>query len=758
MEAVKSVVSFHIAENLCKFGAALNQRPMKKYLPLILLLSCLQLNAKEGMWLPVLLEQLNIDDMQANGLKLSAEDIYSINQSSLKDAVVHFNGGCTSEMISADGLLLTNHHCGYGQIQSHSSVEHDYLTDGFWAMSREEELPNPGLSATFIVRMEDVTDRVLAGIDENTMKKERERKIKENIEKIKKGEEEGTHYEARIKPFYYGNEYYMFITETFKDVRLVGAPPSSIGKYGFDTDNWMWPRHTGDFSLFRIYANKDNQPAEYSEDNVPYQPRHHFPISLKGYEKGDFTMVYGFPGRTQEYVTSYAVDLISSGSNPIKIGIRTTKLDIMNRAMSGSDEVRIKYAAKQSRTSNAWKKWKGQNRGLKKLDAIEKKQAWEREFEEKVNGNPTQFKDYVGLIKKLEHQYDMVHDVTLARDYFVEIAYFGTDIVSFSRSFNKLVADAESGKTISEDQLNEARHKAEKFFKDFDLETDKEIFTALFSLYEENVEGEFRQEVLDEVMKKHKGSMAAFADDLYAKSYFADKGRTMELLEAFDKKSAAKVRKDPAFDFMTQLWRNYNGKVRPRYTQNYDKINELNATYMRGQIEVFPERMYYPDANSTLRVTYGKVDDYAPADGVHYRHYTTLDGVIEKYDPDNKEYHLPQKLIDLHTAKDYGQYGQDGELYVCFTASNHTTGGNSGSPVIDGNGALIGLNFDRNWEGTMSDLMYDPDQCRNISVDIRYVLFIVDKFAGATHLIDELTLIEAESAMMVPEAETPATE
>jgi hypothetical protein len=694
------------------------------------------------MWIPSVLKQINLDDMKASGLQLSAEEIYSINKSSLKDAIVHFGGGCTSELISSDGLLLTNHHCGYGAIQSHSSVENDYLTDGYWARNRSEELRNPDLTATIIQRIEDVTKQVLEGVQADMNESERNEVIKENSAKLIEAAIGDRHYGATIKPFYNGNAYYLFVTETFKDVRLVGAPPSSIGKYGFDTDNWIWPRHTGDFSLFRIYAGPDNKPAEYSEENVPYTPKHFLPISLKGIKEGDFTMVYGFPGRTQEYLPSYAVEMIQNVSDPLKVSIRTRKLEVLDAAMAASDEVRIQYASKQSRTSNAWKKWRGEIRGLKKLDAIAKKQATEALFTKQVGEN-TAFEKYADILPTYKEVYEQLGEVQVARDYFVEIAYFGIESLRYASGFRSLVHGAEKGETDTA-LVRRLLKGTEGYFKDFNKQTDRSIFEALMMMYVDAPASGYRPRVLNEVIgNNYKGNVQAYADEVYSKSVFMSASSIQDVLSNWDKKALKALQKDPLFQLADALYSNYETNIRPLYNTLNDQLDALDRRYMEALQLVLPNhKNYYPDANSTLRITYGKVSPYMPRDAVKYDYFTTLDGAVEKYDPTVKEFDLPEKLLALHAKKDYGRYGKDGVLPVCFIASNHTTGGNSGSPVLNGRGELIGLNFDRNWEGTMSDIMYDPDQCRNISVDIRYVLFIIDKFADAGYLLENMKITE----------------
>ncbi|MEQ8323379.1 MAG: S46 family peptidase [Vicingaceae bacterium] len=711
---------------------------MKRFLfAFTIILFAFNLMAKEGMWVPIFLEGALMDDMRSSGLKLSAEDIYSVNHSSLKDAVVRFGGGCTAEIISADGLLLTNHHCGYGTIQSHSSLENDYLTNGFWARSRPEELKNPGLEVTIIKSIKDVTAEVLKGVDSEN---ERDSLIKNNSNSIVNENTVEGSYEAFIRPFFNGNQYILFITETFKDVRLVGAPPSSIGKYGFDTDNWVWPRHTGDFSIFRIYAGKDNKPAEFNESNSPYKPKHHLPISLKGYNEGDFTMVYGFPYRTDEYLTASAVDFIMNVSNPTKIKIRTAKLEVLNQHMREDDLVRIKYAAKQSSTSNAWKKWMGQNRGLQRNHSIEKKKKFEREFLLRCDGN-SDFSEYKNIIDDLDKTYATFNQVGLARDYFVEAAYYSTDLMRFARGFMGVYDEVERGKSLSPEEKEKLLNRLRGFYKNYDAPTDQAVFSAVMPLYLSSDDDEYKADVLRTAVSDHKSSYENWASDLYHDSPLADSADFYARMSANPTKTIKSLKKDDFFQLVRRLNMHYQNVISPAYKNLSDQLDVLNRQYVEAIINVFPERKAYPDANGTLRLSYGAIEGMEPADGIMYDYYTTMEGVLEKYVPGSEEYDLPEKLIALHEGGDYGQYAQDGELRVCFIASNHTSGGNSGSPVLNANGELIGLNFDRNWEGTMSDISYDIDQCRNISVDIRYVLFIVDKFAQASYLIDELSLV-----------------
>lgn len=694
------------------------------------------LSAKEGMWLPMLLKSLNESDMQSMGLKLSAEDIYSVNQSSLKDAIVSFGGFCTGEIISDQGLILTNHHCGYGQIQSHSSIENDYLTNGYWAMNHSEELKNPGLTATFIVRMEDVTKTILDGISADLSESDRQKEIRKRITAKVEETSKDSHYEAYIRPFFYGNEYYMFVTETFKDIRLVGAPPSAIGKFGGDTDNWMWPRHTGDFSLFRIYANKDNMPADYSEENIPYKPKHFLPISMNGIKKGDFTMVYGFPGRTQEYLTSYAIQQIKEVINPAQIEVREQALKVMDKHMKASDKVRIQYASKYASIANYWKKWIGENGGLQKANAIQLKQNREAAFTEATVG----MEEYKSILSDLEVRYKGIEEYALARSFFVEIPYRKMEMLQLSSRFSSIVGKTTKGEEVDAATLDKLKKQVSAHFKNFDLKTDIEVSEVLLKEYKKQLKGSY----VPSILKGSKFNASDFYTSYTQKSNFLTEEKVLSLLNNWGKSSAKKIQKDPVYRLMKEFWDIYFKNVRPTYSKYSSEIDSLSKIYVKGLRDHVPG-IYYPDANSTLRLAYGQVDNYEPKDGVVYDYFTSGKGILEKYDPDNVDFDLPKRLVDLIEKKDYGQYAdEDGSLHVCFTASNHSTGGNSGSPVINGKGELIGLNFDRNWEGTMSDINYDISQCRNISVDIRYVLFVVDKYANAGHLVKEMKLVSTK--------------
>ncbi len=717
---------------------------IQKYLTLAILSFSLfgtSLKADEGMWIPMLLEQLNEDEMIDMGLELTAEDIYSINKSSLKDAIVHFGGGCTAEMISKEGLMLTNHHCGYGEIQSHSSVEHDYLKDGFWAMSRDEELPNEGLTASFIKRMEDVSDKALSGVRSDMSEAERRDMISVNIKVIVEEATTGTHYTAKVKPFFKGNQYFLFVIETFKDVRLVGAPPSSIGKYGADTDNWVWPRHTGDFSIFRIYADKNNNPAEYSKDNVPYIPKHSLPISIKGVKEGDFTMVFGFPGRTNEYLPSDEIDQTLHVINPAKIKLRGTTLELMDKKMRADQNVKIQYAAKQSSISNGYKKWIGENTGLKESRGLDKRRKYEAEFTVQTNGMK-EFAKYKGILRSMKDLYKKRKPFLLAREFFIETSYINVSSMQSCFGIYRLlnVKDDEEKFKAGIERL---KGSSVKYFKDLDVDLDRSILASLIKINVEDLEEGQYPSIYKTMYDKSNGDVYGLLGKMYKKSHIVSEDKMNKLLASSPKKIAKKLSKDPFFKMFKAGADNYYKNIAPKYAKIQDSIDRLMRDYMAAQMDVFSGKRFYPDANSTLRLSYGKVEGMSPKDALVYKHQTYLDGVIAKYVPGDYEFDLPKKLIDLYEDKDYGQYADaNGKMPVCFIASNHTTGGNSGSPALNGKGELIGLNFDRAWEGTMSDLNYDVKRCRNIMVDARYVLFIVDKYAGATHLIEEMELVK----------------
>ena len=693
------------------------------------------------MWIPTLLSKYNIEEMQQMGFHLTAEDVYSVNKNSMKDAVVLFGSGCTGEMVSADGLLLTNHHCGYGAIQSHSALEHDYLTDGFWAGSREEELPNPGLSVRFLVRLDDVTGSVIAGTD-SLKGNDLELKLAENIRNIESAAEENKKYEAIVKPLFHGNQYFVYIYQIYKDVRLVGAPPSSIGKFGGDTDNWMWPRHTGDFSVFRVYANKNNGPAEYSPENVPFHPKSFFPISLAGVQPKDFVMVFGFPGSTDQYLPSYAVDLIMNQSDPDRIRIREEKLEVLDKHMKKNPFVRIQYASKYAGTSNSWKKWQGEIRGLKRLNAVTVKQDFEKQFEQWYSKNDTLKEEYGDIFQQFEKLYIDLVPYDQAYNYYTEIVTRGTDILSLAASFP--LTD-EGWSEISDEEITKLRDylkgKIGSHFKNYDQATDEEVFVRLMRILRSDMDPSFLPSSFIELMDSRDDE--ELLKDVYRKSVLTDKEELLRITRSLDGKVAKKLQKDPVLDLYAQLALHYQRNIKMVYQEIQKEIDAVQKRYMAGIMEMQHSRTLYPDANLTLRVTYGKVEGYKPNDAVAYKHYTTLKGIMEKDNPDIDDYDVPQRLRDLYKSKDFGNYSdRNGDLPVAFTASTHTTGGNSGSPAVNADGQLIGINFDRCWEGTMSDILFDPDQCRNIMVDIRYVLFIIDKFAGAGYLLNEMNLVK----------------
>jgi hypothetical protein len=696
-----------------------------KIFKILLLFISLSLNAQQGgMWIPSLLEGMNEDEMQALGSKLTAKDIYDINNSSLKDAIGHFNGGCTSEVISNQGLILTNHHCGFSQIQSHSSLKNDYLKDGFWAMNFKEELPNKGLFVQFIVRIDEVTTAVLNGVHETMSEREKQSLIDKNSAAVQKATKKEAWQETKVKAFFKGNQYFLFVTETFRDIRLVGAPPTSIGKFGSDTDNWVFPRHTGDFSLFRIYADKNNRPAAYAEENVPFTPKHFLPVSLDGVSEGDFTMVFGFPGRTNEYLPAVAVAQITEKVNPTNIKIREEALKVIDAAMKRDDKIRIQYASKQARIANYWKKWIGENQGIAKSNAVAKKKTFEAEFVNAVNAKGMQA-EYASILPSFEQAYTNFEPLTIKRSNFLEVFLRNSELMQMMFRAYQMETGSKDDESFEKARAS-YQNRIRGVFKNYNATVDKDIFSAIMPLYDKKFD----------------------VDDssIYTNTSFSNLKSSEKLLKGKRQNVLKALNEDAAYRFAKPYIEEFYNQIDPSYWQVNDQIAALQKRYMKALMDVLPSARYYPDANSTLRITYGQVKGYAPRDAVYYNPVSYLDGVIEKYVPGDYEFDVPQRLIDLYKAKDFGPYADaNGKVPVCFLGTNHTTGGNSGSPAIDAHGNLIGLNFDRVWEGTMSDMNYDPEICRNIMVDTRYVLFIIDKYAGAKHLINEMKLVHPKA-------------
>lgn len=702
---------------------------MKKWyvIFLSLILSQSSVLADEGMWIPSLIKSLNYSDMQAMGCKLSAEEIYSVNQSSLKDAIVQFGNGCTGEIISSTGLLLTNHHCGLGQIQQHSSVEHDYLQNGFWAYQTSEELSNPGLTVKFLVRIEDVTDQLIPALKEAKDEAERSKIIREKSLEIQKEATKDTHYDARVIPFYEGNEFYLYVYEIYKDVRLVGTPPWGIGKFGADTDNWMWPRHKGDFCLFRVYTAPDGSPAEYAPENIPMKPKHYLPVSTKGIQENDYAMILGYPGRTDRYLSSWGVDMLLTQSAPTIIDVRTIKLNIYRKYMDASNETFIQYASKQARVSNYWKYSIGQVKQLKNNHVIEKKQAREKAFASWVQADETR-KNYQTCLRELEDGYTKLMQSNLADKYFVEAIYQGSEILPFAWQYANMAKNTKNQEELKTFVIN--------YFKDYHAGLDEEVLAAMLLVFEQKVDPSFYPASFIKISKKAKANYTGFAKKLMEKSVFSSQEKMLALIE-----SGNDFSKDPALQLITDFVLSYRERMKTTDAIQ-EGINRGERIFLAGLREMETNHLFSPDANSTMRLTYGKVCSYQPADAVSYSYYTTLDGVMEKDIPGNWEFSVPEKLKDLYAAKDYGPYANEkGELVVNYITDNDITGGNSGSPVIDGNGNLIGCAFDGNWEAMSGDISFEKEVQRTIVLDSRYILFVIDKLAGAQNLINELTLV-----------------
>lgn len=710
-------------------------------LGLLFLLSA-QLRADEGMWLLHLLQEQGLEKMHEMGLELTAEEIYSINQSSLKDAVGALDGGsCTAELVSPEGLLLTNHHCGYDEIQNHSSLENNYLKNGFWAMTKEEELPNEGKSISFVVSIEDVTERVLSVFDNELTGEARSDALEMITSEIVSKATEDTHYEGYVREFFNGNRFILFVSETFRDVRLVGAPPESIGKFGHDSDNWMWPRHTGDFSIFRVYTGPDGKPADYSPDNIPLKSRHFLPVSLQGYEKDDFAMVMGFPGSTDRYMTSFEVQELLDITHPNRIKIRGVKQELMMEDMLASEKINIMYASKYSRSSNYWKYSIGQSEGLERLKIVNRKKELEDQFTTWLNGNSSRKEKYGETLELIKTGVEGRKDLVSASQYLLECMYYGMETVQ-SGTMLQMLVETLSAEEVKEDRVSMISSYIKKnmaeFYGEYNPETDKKITKAMLKLLLEDVNPEFQPSAVKELNEKYKGDVDKYVEKYFKKSIIPYQEKTHAFLENPDLKT---LRKDPGIQMTAsflELYRSIEEDIQ-EYNQKVEKGARL---WMAGMMEMMEDKTFYPDANSTLRLTYGRVGDYYPRDAVKYAHFTTLEGVFEKEDPDNPEFIVSDKLKELYKSEDYGRYAEDGKLHLCFTTNNDITGGNSGSPVINSKGELIGIAFDGNWEAMSGDVAFETELQKCINVDIRYVLFVIDKYADADHLIDEMTIIE----------------
>jgi hypothetical protein len=697
--------------------------------------------ADEGMWLPFLVKRLNYADMQKEGLKLSAEEIYSVNHSSLKDAIVQFGNGCTGEIVSKEGLIFTNHHCGYGKIQEHSSIEHDYLTDGFWAYNKKEELPNPGFFVKFLIRVEDVTARVLESVTADMSEEKRAKAISEVSRDLSEQASQEGKYDVVVKPFFNGNEYYMFVMQTYRDVRLVGAPPSSIGKYGGDTDNWMWPRHTGDFSIFRVYTAPDGSPADYSKDNIPMTPKHHLPVSIAGVDNGDFAMIMGYPGSTDRYMTSYGIEHNLKLVYPTRIKIRRAKLDIYGEDMKADPKVRIQYATKYAHVANYWKNFIGMSKGLKKLKVADKKRNTEEKLTQWINADPKRKEMYGEALSDIENAYKIVDNYTVSHYYFIEAIYLGPEAIKQALGYRSLLKELKA-ENSDQDKINKMvealRKPMDIFYKDFNISTDKKVWAKMMQMYAADVEISQQPEYLINANKKYKGNFDKMADKVFESTIFASKEKLAVFL---NNPSAKTLENDPAFIAMTSFFGKYN-ELKAEASSANEKLERGNRLFIDALRKMETDKKFYPDANFTMRLSYGTVKDYYPEDAVHFKYYTTLKGVMEKEDPNNPEFVVAKKLKELYLAKDYGQYGEGNTMRVCFLTNNDITGGNSGSPVINGSGQLIGLAFDGNWEAMSGDIAFEPELQRTIVVDARYVLFIIDKYAGATNLIDEMDIVK----------------
>ncbi len=705
-----------------------------------ILLFPVSLRADEGMWLPNLLQQIILSKMQGMGLKLTQEQIYDVNKSSLKDAIVALDhGSCTGELVSADGLIFTNHHCGYREIQSHSTVEHDYLSNGFWAKTREEELSNPGKTVSFLVRIEDVTEKIFAVKERFRDNFSQQLALQVALKNLTEEATKDTHYEASVETMFNGNQFFLFVYETFKDVRLVGAPPSSIGKFGGDTDNWMWPRQTGDFSIFRVYCGKDGKPAEYSKENVPYHPKHSLPISLKGVKKGDFAMILGYPGTTNRYLPSWGVKETMDNENTVRVKLRTMKQNIMKKDMDSDPKIRIQYAAKYSESSNYWKYSIGQNQGLKNLKVVKKKEALEKQLGKWIKADTSRKRIYADVLSNLKKSYKEKKDFDKYQQYWFEAFYLGSEVVKQAFALRQLAAQMQQS---NDEQKNREfcqglKEEGEKFFKDFNAPTDKKILIAMFEVFQKDVDKKFHPKIYETIKNSYAGSFEKYAQSLYSSSILVDKEKYFAFL---DNPSLEVLSKDLGYQLMESVLESYFA-IQEKLEPFNNEVEKMRQLYVKGILEMQKDLAHYPDANSTMRLTYGKVDGYV-ADGKTFDYQTDLKSLVVKHKDKDEEFDVPAKLRELYEKKDFGKYGENGTLPVCFIANTDITGGNSGSPVINGNGELIGVAFDGNWEAMSGDIAFEPEIQRTIILDIRYLLFVIDKFAGAGHLLKELKFVE----------------
>ncbi|WP_181358363.1 S46 family peptidase [Taibaiella chishuiensis] len=692
--------------------------------------------AREGMWQPSKLKRQE-SDMQKLGLKIPVEDLYNDQGTGLNNAVVLFGQGCTGEMVSAKGLLFTNHHCAYSHAQALSTPQKNYLVDGFWARNQQEELPCPGLKVTFVRRTEDVTEHVLEHITDSMPEALRNKKISERIASLQTAYKKLQGLDAEIKPYYNGNQYWVTLSETFSDVRLVGFPPNGIGKFGADTDNWMWPRNTGDFAVFRIYASANNKPADYSTANVPYKPQKFFPINTAGYSEGDFSMVYGFPYQTQEYLSSYQVNQVQYISDPIRIEARDKRLNAWDKEMRARPDVFLKYAAKQSQLSNGFKKWKGEVLGLETNDVIAKKQSYEKSFQEAA-GMSADSSDKL-LLTRIQATVLGSDNALIASEYTRETV-LGVEAIAQAAQLNKVLALYRSGPVTAavQDSLSKIRTALETFYKDYDAATDQKVFDVLMPLYMQQGEQVVAPQ-MKSLMTNSGNNYASWSKNIYNHAYTASPELVFQLLDRASRADTTAIKADPAFQVYHAVTAFQNEKITPVLKKYTERIAPLNRLYMKRQMEYLNSgKAFYPDANQTLRLTYGKVQGIKLENSDRFQ--TTLDDLIPRHNPAVEEFNIPQGLRNLYQARNYGRWAVNGTVPVNFTGSNHTSGGNSGSPVLNAKGQLIGINFDRIWQGTMSDIYYDPSLCRNVAVDIRYVLFIIEKFGNAGWLLNEMKL------------------